>query len=82
MKSGLAGGPSRKQLYCTSTRVASFMTANDVSGRNFSFMDGVRGGHHDVSHHANDKAKLEQGPEMYQTFRDKQDGCIKVVLTP
>jgi threonine dehydrogenase-like Zn-dependent dehydrogenase len=25
---------------------------------------------------------LEQGPEMYQTFRDKQDGCIKVVLKP
>ncbi len=25
---------------------------------------------------------LEQGPEMYRTFRDKQDGCVKVVLTP
>jgi threonine dehydrogenase-like Zn-dependent dehydrogenase len=25
---------------------------------------------------------LEQGPEMYKTFRDKQDGCIKVVLKP
>jgi threonine dehydrogenase-like Zn-dependent dehydrogenase len=25
---------------------------------------------------------LEQGPEMYRTFRDKQDGCIKVVLKP
>jgi threonine dehydrogenase-like Zn-dependent dehydrogenase len=25
---------------------------------------------------------LERGPEMYQTFRDKQDGCIKVVLKP
>ena len=25
---------------------------------------------------------LEQGPEMYKTFRDKQDGCIKVVLQP
>jgi threonine dehydrogenase-like Zn-dependent dehydrogenase len=28
------------------------------------------------------KVSLEQGPEMYTTFRDKQDGCIKVVLTP
>ena len=27
-------------------------------------------------------AKLEQGPEMYKVFRDKQDGCIKVVLKP
>lgn len=25
---------------------------------------------------------LEQGPEMYKTFRDKQDGCIKVILKP
>jgi threonine dehydrogenase-like Zn-dependent dehydrogenase len=25
---------------------------------------------------------LEQGPEMYETFRDKKDGCIKVVLKP
>ncbi|WP_191061671.1 zinc-dependent alcohol dehydrogenase [Geminicoccus harenae] len=25
---------------------------------------------------------LEQGPEMYKTFREKQDGCIKVVLKP
>jgi threonine dehydrogenase-like Zn-dependent dehydrogenase len=27
-------------------------------------------------------APLEQGPEFYKTFRDKQDGCIKVVLKP
>jgi len=25
---------------------------------------------------------LARGPEMYKTFRDKQDGCIKVVLKP
>jgi threonine dehydrogenase-like Zn-dependent dehydrogenase len=25
---------------------------------------------------------LERGPEMYKTFRDKADGCIKVVLKP
>ncbi|PLC49066.1 glutathione-dependent formaldehyde dehydrogenase [Pollutimonas subterranea] len=25
---------------------------------------------------------LEEGPEMYKTFRDKKDGCIKVVLKP
>ncbi|MGU3463660.1 zinc-dependent alcohol dehydrogenase [Methylobacterium sp. C33D] len=28
------------------------------------------------------RAKLEQGPEMYRTFRDKKDNCIKVVLRP
>ncbi|RTZ43290.1 glutathione-dependent formaldehyde dehydrogenase [Candidimonas sp. SYP-B2681] len=25
---------------------------------------------------------LERGPDMYKTFRDKEDGCIKVVLKP
>ncbi|RII99275.1 glutathione-dependent formaldehyde dehydrogenase [Achromobacter sp. K91] len=28
------------------------------------------------------RARLQAGPEMYKTFRDKADGCIKVVLTP
>jgi threonine dehydrogenase-like Zn-dependent dehydrogenase len=28
------------------------------------------------------KVGLEKGPEMYKTFRDKQDGCIKVMITP
>lgn len=28
------------------------------------------------------KVSLEDGPEMYRTFRDKQDGCVKVVMTP
>jgi threonine dehydrogenase-like Zn-dependent dehydrogenase len=28
------------------------------------------------------RVPLEKGPEMYKTFRDKQDGCIKVVLQP
>ncbi|SHI73698.1 Threonine dehydrogenase [Roseomonas rosea] len=27
-------------------------------------------------------AKLEDGPDLYKTFRDKKDGCIKVVLKP
>ncbi len=27
-------------------------------------------------------AGLDQGPEMYNTFRDKQEGCVKVVLKP
>ena len=28
------------------------------------------------------RAGLDDGPELYKTFRDKQDGCIKVVLRP
>jgi threonine dehydrogenase-like Zn-dependent dehydrogenase len=27
-------------------------------------------------------APLGRGPELYKTFRDKQDGCVKVVLKP
>ncbi len=43
-----------------STRVCSFMFANDVSGRNFSFIDGVQGGHHELSHHEDNEKKIEQ----------------------
>jgi threonine dehydrogenase-like Zn-dependent dehydrogenase len=28
------------------------------------------------------EVSLEEAPQMYKTFRDKQDGCIKVVLKP
>jgi threonine dehydrogenase-like Zn-dependent dehydrogenase len=28
------------------------------------------------------RAPLSDGPELYKTFRDKEDGCIKVVLNP
>jgi len=28
------------------------------------------------------RAPLAKGPELYKTFRDKQDGCVKVVLKP
>jgi len=27
-------------------------------------------------------ARLETGPDLYKTFRDKEDRYIKVVLTP
>jgi threonine dehydrogenase-like Zn-dependent dehydrogenase len=28
------------------------------------------------------KIGLEDGPEMYKTFRDKEDGCVKVFISP
>lgn len=43
-----------------STRVCSFMFANDVSGRNFSFLEGVTGGHHEMSHHESNESKIAQ----------------------
>ncbi|MCC9603593.1 DUF1552 domain-containing protein [Stieleria sp. JC731] len=42
------------------TRVCTFMFGNAVSGRNFSFLDGVSGGHHDISHHQGNSEKLTQ----------------------
>lgn len=41
------------------TRSASFMFSNDVSGRNFSFVEGVSGSHHEMSHHEGKKEKLD-----------------------
>lgn len=43
-----------------STRVCTFMFGNAVSNQNFSFLDGVRGGHHSLSHHQRDADKLRQ----------------------
>ena len=28
------------------------------------------------------RARLDDAPDLYKTFRDKKDGCIKVVMTP
>lgn len=47
-------------FWTDSTRVATFMFGNEVSGKNFSFLPGVNGGHHQISHHENDQAKLEE----------------------
>lgn len=43
-----------------STRVSSMMFANDVSGRNFSFIEGVNNSHHELSHHENNEDKIRQ----------------------
>jgi hypothetical protein len=41
------------------TRVSTFVLANEGSNRSYKFI-GVPEGHHDLSHHGNDKAKLEK----------------------
>ena len=46
-------------FYTDSTRVSTFMFGNSVSGRDFSFLDGVKGGFHENSHHENHADKLE-----------------------
>jgi hypothetical protein len=47
-------------FWTDTTRVATFMFGNEVSGRNFSFLPGVNGSHHEISHHQNEKDKLAQ----------------------
>jgi threonine dehydrogenase-like Zn-dependent dehydrogenase len=42
----------------------------------------IEAGEIDPSFVITHKAPLEKAPEMYKTFRDKKDGCIKVVLKP
>jgi hypothetical protein len=42
------------------TRIATFMFGNAVSNQNFSFLEGVTGAHHSISHHMNDADKLRQ----------------------
>jgi hypothetical protein len=46
-------------FWTDSTRVSTFMFGNGVSPKNFSWLDGVKGGHHEISHHKNDKAALD-----------------------
>ena len=42
------------------TRVSTFMFGNSVSNIDFSFLDGITDGFHNLSHHENDPAKIEK----------------------
>jgi hypothetical protein len=41
------------------TRIATFLTANEVSGRDFSFVEGCAGNFHEFSHHEEREEKKE-----------------------
>lgn len=45
-------------------------------------MDHITRGTIDPSFVITHRVPLDRAPEMYKTFRDKKDGCIKVVLKP
>lgn len=42
----------------------------------------IEAGQIDPSFVVTHNVRLEDGPAMYETFRDKEDGCIKVVMKP
>ena len=45
-------------------------------------LERVEKGEIDPSFVITHRASLQDGPDLYKKFRDKEDGCIKVVLTP
>lgn len=47
-------------FWSDASRVSTFMFGNSVSNRNFTFLDGVHGNHHSISHHMNKKETLEE----------------------
>ena len=64
-----------------STRASTFMFGWAVSGKNFSFLDGVKGGHHELSHHDRKPEKLDAYErinrwhvEQYAYFLDRLQG--------
>jgi threonine dehydrogenase-like Zn-dependent dehydrogenase len=45
-------------------------------------LDKIEQGEIDPSFVITHRVSLDEGPAAYKTFRDKKDGCIKVVVTP
>ena len=45
-------------------------------------LEKIQAGEIDPSFVITHRLPLDDGPEAYKTFRDKKDGCIKVVLKP
>lgn len=58
-------------FWTDTTRIATFMFGNAQTGRNFSFIDGVKGSYHGLSHHRNEESKLVQY-EKIGTWHVKQ----------
>jgi threonine dehydrogenase-like Zn-dependent dehydrogenase len=45
-------------------------------------LDKIENGEIDPSFVISHRVSIDQAPQMYKTFRDKQDNCTKVVLDP
>jgi threonine dehydrogenase-like Zn-dependent dehydrogenase len=45
-------------------------------------LDRIAEGQIDPSFVITHRATLDEGPDLYKKFRDKKDGCIKVVMKP
>ncbi|MDF1753347.1 MAG: DUF1552 domain-containing protein [Verrucomicrobiales bacterium] len=58
-------------LWTDNTRVATLMTAHGFSRQNFSFLDGVSGDHHGMSHHKNIPAKVKEYTKVSTWFVER-----------
>ena len=47
-----------------------------------TLLERIENGEIDPSFVITHRARLEDGPSLYKTFRDRTDGCVKVVLKP
>ena len=47
-------------FWSDASRVSTFMFGNSVSNRSFSFLEGVKGNHHNISHHMNKAELMEE----------------------
>ncbi len=47
-------------FWTDTTRISTFMLGNAQTGRNFGFLDGVRGSFHGLSHHRNEEKERQQ----------------------
>ncbi|MBM3756115.1 MAG: DUF1552 domain-containing protein [Acidobacteria bacterium] len=72
------------------TRVATFLFGNEVTNQNFAFLDGVKGAHHNISHHENkednlrqyaliNKWQIEQYGYLLRKLRGMQEGDSNVL---
>ena len=58
------------------------MGQTHVQNYTASLLARIESGEIDPSFIITHRMKLEDAPEMYRTFRDKEEECIKVVMTP
>jgi hypothetical protein len=57
------------------TRSVTFMFGNAVSNQNFSFLSGVKGRHHELSHHQRDPEMLRQY-QLIGRWHVEQYACL------
>ena len=56
-------------LWSDTTRIATMMTADAQTNEDYSFLPGVKGGFHSISHHAEEPARKKQYETMRQLAR-------------